>query len=132
MLSVVSNKARLAMAIECQNSEEAETCGVLLMMNDEAMLPQAEDFHCCGLGTQFCTEKQLENHSVLNIRMAVPDGDGSLEIDCSGVVVHSEPADDSDCFRTWVYFLDLPQETTQRLRLLSKNRGLTCPFCENC
>lgn len=107
---------------------------VLVYCGEGEAVPQPESFRCCPLGLQFYSKRELPTYRVLELQIKVPaaepGGEETLS-DCSGVVVHSQYDSERDLYRTWVMFADLPAETRERFRCMSKESNFLCPHCEN-
>ena len=100
---------------------------------EEDGVPQPETFRCCPLGLQFYAKDALPTYRVIELTIDDP-GDGTTEakpVDCSGVVVHSQYDEEKALFRTWVMFVDVPEETRQRFGCLARSSDFLCPHCEN-
>ncbi len=115
-----------------RDSAESRSSDVLVYMNDHEATRQPQSFQFCPLGVQFCMPDPLSECDVLEFRVNVPGDDGaSSEITCTGFVVNCCKDPDSDMYRIWVKFLDLPLQTCAHLQRISRENNFLCPYCEN-
>lgn len=93
---------------------------------------QPQTFQMCPLGLQFHTTRPMEEFTTLALDIDVPGGGGTTEkITCTGAVVRCQRVPHEDRYRVWVKFLDLPKETSERIRCASKDGLHLCSYCEN-
>lgn len=91
-----------------------------------------DKFHLCPLGVQFYAPRPLQEFTVLELDLDVPAADGNTEkVTCRGAVVRCELEKARQRYRVWIKFLDLPAETSERIRCASKNGEHLCSYCEN-
>lgn len=95
--------------------------------------PQPETFRCCPLGVQFYSRGDVPHFRIMDLNLKVPESGvaDALDIQCRGVVVHSQHDRKSDLYRIWVLFMDLKPEVADRLKCTTKKKNLTCPHCAN-
>ena len=104
---------------------------ILVYADDERGTPQPSSFRCCPLGIQLYTHKQIELFNIIALKVNAPGVNGEdVEIECSGVVVHCQPQEDS-LYRLWVKFLDIPESARQHLTCFTESTPYKCPYCEN-
>lgn len=93
---------------------------------------QPENFHLCPLGIQFHSESHMEPFTVVSVDIDTPDELGGISrMTCLGAVVQCEPDKQSNCYRVWLQFLDLPACARENLRCTAKSGNFLCAYCEN-
>jgi hypothetical protein len=101
-------------------------------LNGDGAIMQPNTFRCCPLGLQFYAKKELPDYRVLHLKVEENDGaDRPFMIDCNGVVVHSQFESERNMYRIWVVFMDVEQETRDRLHCIARENDTLCPHCMN-
>ena len=104
-------------------------------MSDEyikLVVGEAEDdrnqlFQCCHIGMVFYTPEQIEDYRQMQFQLSL-NGDGLLN--CTGVVVDSLYVEEREMFKTFLLYTDIDDSTRERLRKISSEKELRCPFCQ--
>ena len=113
---------------------EFEDEDVLVYLGEQGAIRQPTTFRCCPLGAQLYTCSPLAECQLIELTLALPnDGTGEHEkLCCTGLVVQCcELSNSSPLYRVWVKFLDLSEETIDRLRNMTRSKHFICPFCCN-
>jgi hypothetical protein len=119
------------MALQQNTVPDGDSSVFVFLGSDEA-IEQPQTFRCCPLGVQFYAPESVEKYRILSIRLQIPGEEQvQAEIECSGIVVYSQQDDSNGLYRTWVYFLDLPEEVRDYIHCAAKDADTLCPFCEN-
>ena len=68
----------------------------------------------------------------MSVDIEVPEKDGSLKkIACTGAVVRCQREPDSNRYRVWIQFLEMPEGTREHLRCTAKSGNFLCSYCLN-
>ena len=119
--------------MDLQASDNVEPgCSVTIFLGDGSPEQQPDDVRICPLGMQLYSKKSIPQFEMIEFKLDIPSESGiSQPITCTGVVVHCRPESDSDTFRIWIKFLDVPEHIQERIKQASKDSNLLCPDCEN-
>ncbi len=115
-----------------EKNDKPEKQPVVVASDFSAALEQPDTFQLCPLGLQLYSEKAVAPFSVMSVDIEVPDNAGHLKtIACTGAVVRCQPEKDSDRFRVWIQFLDLPEDTRENLKCTARAGNFLCSYCLN-
>lgn len=115
-----------------RESTPETAASVTVFVGDDGAISQPDTFRFCPLGAQLYTRREMEECSILEFKLDLPDGTApASQIACSGVVVNCQPNDSGSMYRVWIKFLDLPDSARENIKCFAKSSEFLCPFCEN-
>ncbi len=116
-----------------KDSTGLENKPVTVVLDEQDAVKQPNTFRVCPLGIQLYSPKPLPEFEILEFDICIPElgGKKKEDIRCTGVVVRCAKDGDPSLYRVWVKFLDLPEAKRNRLKCISENAKLKCPYCEN-
>lgn len=87
-------------------------------------------FQCCHIGMVFYSPEPIENYKQINFNLSIiADSDEDIPLNCKGVVVDSDYEEEKDMYKTFLLYTDIDGGTKERLKKISEERELKCPFC---
>ena len=106
--------------------------GVEVHLNGDGAVTQPHTFRCCPLGIQFYAKTELPAYRVLSLKVEEGGAEGQpVLVDCTGLGVHTQYEQEREMYRTWVVFMDLEQDTRDRLHCVARDNDTLCPHCMN-
>ncbi len=119
--------------VMAQEEAVSEMSNVLVYMNGHDATRQPGTFQFCPLGIQFYVREPLQQYEVLECRVNITggDSDASNNVICTGLVVNCCLDPETELYRVWVKFIDLPLQSCAHIQRLSRENQLLCSFCEN-
>lgn len=91
-------------------------------------------FHLCPLGVQFYSGKPLREFDLFEFNLDMDKAGkkkANVPVKCTGAVVRCQPEKEKSRYRVWIQFLDLPKDTREKIRCVSRNGKHLCCYCEN-
>ncbi len=87
---------------------------------------------CCHLGMIFLCESKVDDFRQLQFNLSFDEtSDADCTISCKGVVVDSNFEEDYGMYKTYMIYTDIDENTKSRLKTISKEKQLRCPYCMN-
>jgi hypothetical protein len=86
-------------------------------------------FQCCHIGMVFYTPEQIEDYRQMQFELSL-NGDSDGPVNCKGVVVDSLYVEEREMYKTFLLYTDIDDSTRSRLRKISSEKELRCPFCQ--
>lgn len=98
---------------------------------DGATVPEETHFfQCCHLGMIFLSQMPIELYKKMDFKLSLKEGGvGRDNINCTGVVVDSQFEDIYGMYKTYLVYTDIDQNTKEKLKYISEEKELRCPFC---
>lgn len=91
---------------------------------------QHQFFQCCHIGMVFYSSDQIDDYRQMEFNLSLLEDSGDkIPINCKGVVVDSSYEEDRAMFKTYLLYTEIDEDVRDRLRRLSKEKDLRCPFC---
>jgi hypothetical protein len=115
-----------------QKSTSAQQPVTVLVGSQKKGVKQPDTFRVCPLGIQLYSRKNLPEFELIEFRIQIPGKNGASEdVACTGVVVHSRLDKETQLYRVWIKFIDLPESKRNRIQCVAKESSFLCPYCEN-
>lgn len=110
----------------------ADEENVNVVIEGETVPGHTEFFQCCHLGLVFFSAKPVELYKQMkfNLSLAAQEA-GKVNVDCTGVVVESKFEEDLGMYKTFFIYTDIDKQTQERLKYISREKALVCPYCMN-
>lgn len=105
---------------------------VLVYCGSDPAAVQPETFRFCPLGLQFYSRKALPEYQQMELSLQGAEGvDLPPDTRCEGIVVQCRFDSRRGLYRSWILFLDLPDDLRRRFQCVAKDAGSLCPHCMN-
>ncbi|OQA24328.1 MAG: hypothetical protein BWY59_02243 [Verrucomicrobia bacterium ADurb.Bin345] len=119
--------------VSAKKSTRSQQPVTVVVGGQKTGVKQPETFRVCPLGIQFYSKKSMPEFELIEFRIEVPgkNGSGPEQVTCTGVVVHSRLDKETQLYRVWIKFIDLPESKRDRIHCVAKESSFLCPYCEN-
>lgn len=107
---------------------------ITVHMGDDCAEQSRDSFTLCPLGLQFYSSKPVNEFDLFEFNLggaSASRGKTKTPVKCTGAVVRCQEEKESSRYRVWIQFLDLPQETREKLRCVARKGKHLCSYCEN-
>jgi len=105
---------------------------VKIVINGEGIPEATHFFQCCHLGMIFLSQVPIDVYKKMDFNLSVKtDDEGEDSINCSGVVVDSQYEEIYGMYKTSFVYTDIDQTSKEKLKHISEEKELRCPYCAN-
>ena len=109
---------------------QMDNSNVQLVIDGPGRDRQHQFFQCCHIGMVFFSENPIEDYSQMEFNLSfLEESESDLPLNCKGVVVDSSYEEERGMYKTFFLYTDIDSRTKDRLKAISKEKELRCPFC---